>query len=130
MFSVGGFYGVSFLVWAVVFGIFLLMHRATVLRGAHPLLAVLAIFAFSGFLRIRIQPRPEIFTYLFIALTIFLLTEYFFGTRKRMIYAVPPARSRLGEHAPHVPDGVRPVRSVRRGRLAHAIWRREFRWDT
>src|SRR6266542_4316832 len=44
-----GEYGVSFLVWAVVLGIFLFLYRAVVLRGAHPLLAVLAIFAFSGF---------------------------------------------------------------------------------
>ena len=91
VFSIGGVYGVSFLVWAVVFATFLLLHRAAVLRGAHPLLAVLAIFAFSGFLRIRIQPRPEIFTYFFIALTIFLFSEFFFGTRKRLIYLFPPA---------------------------------------
>src|SRR3989339_642201 len=91
VFSVGGAYGVSFLVWAVVFATFLLLHRAAVLRGAHPLLAVLAIFAFSGFLRIRIQPRPEIFTYFFIALTIFLFSEYFFGTRKKLVYLFPPA---------------------------------------
>ena len=115
VYSVGGVYGVSFLVWAVVFAIFLLLHRAAVLRGAHPLLAVLAIFAFSGFLRIRIQPRPEIFTYLFIALTIFLFSEYFFGTRKRLIYLFPPADAGLGEHPPDVPDGVPPVRSVLRG---------------
>ena len=84
VFSVGGPYGVSFLIWAVVFGIFLLIHRATVLRGAHPLMAVLAIFAFSGFLRIRIQPRPEIFTYLFTSLIIYILTEYYYGTRKKI----------------------------------------------
>jgi hypothetical protein len=89
VYASGGLYGVSFLCWAVVFGIYLLLFRATILRGAHPLLAVLAIFAFSGFLRIRIQPRPEIFTYLFIALTIFLLSEYYFGTKKKLIYLFP-----------------------------------------
>lgn len=89
VYAAGGVYGVSFLCWAVVFGIFLLIHRATVLRGANPLLTVVAIFAFSGFLRIRIQPRPEIFTYLFTALTIYLLSEYYFGKRKKIIYAIP-----------------------------------------
>src|SRR5512143_3709666 len=89
-YSAGGIYGVSFLCWAVVFGIFFFIHRATVVRGANPLLAVVAIFAFSGFLRIRIQPRPEIFTYLFTALTIYLLTEYYYGTRKKLIYLIPP----------------------------------------
>ncbi len=90
VFSLGGEYAVSFLLWAITFGIFLLMHRAMVLRGAHPLLAVAALFAFSGFLRIRIQPRPEIFTYFFIALSIFLLTEYYFGRRRRLLYLFPP----------------------------------------
>jgi hypothetical protein len=88
--SAGGVYAVSFLCWAVVLGIYLLIHRATVLRGAHPLVAVLAIFAFSGFLRLRIQPRPEIFTYLFVSLTIFILSEYYFGKRKKLIYIFPP----------------------------------------
>lgn len=90
VFSLGGAYAVSFLLWAITFGIFLLLHRAMVLRGAHPLLAVAALFAFSGFLRIRIQPRPEIFTYFFIASTIFLLTEYYFGRRRRLVYLFPP----------------------------------------
>ena len=89
VFSAGGTYGVSFLCWAVVFGVFLLIHRSTTIRGADPLIAVAAIFAFSGFLRIRIQPRPEIFTYLFIALTIYLFTEYFYGERKKRIYLFP-----------------------------------------
>jgi hypothetical protein len=90
VFSFGGAYAVSFLLWAIIFGIFLLLHRAMVLRGAHPLLAVAALFAFSGFLRIRIQPRPEIFTYFFIASTIFLLTEYYFGRRRWLVYLFPP----------------------------------------
>ncbi len=89
VYSVGGHYGVSFMIWAVVFGIFLMLHRATLLRGANPLVAVAAIFAFSGFLRIRIQPRPEIFTYLFIAATIYMFSEYYFGVRKKLIYAFP-----------------------------------------
>jgi hypothetical protein len=90
VFSLGGVYAVSFLLWGITFGIFLLLHRAMVLRGARPLLAVAALFAFSGFLRIRIQPRPEIFTYLFIASTIFLLTEYYFGRRRWLLYLFPP----------------------------------------
>ena len=77
---------------------------------------VLAIFAFSGFLRIRIQPRPEIFTYLFIALTIFLLSEYYFGTRKKADLPVSPDDPRVGEQPPDVPDGVRPLRRVLRRR--------------
>lgn len=90
VYAAGGALGVSLFCWAVVFGIYLLMHRSMTLRGADPFLAVFAIFAFSGFLRIRIQPRPEIFTYLFIALTIFLFSEYYFGRRKRLIYLFPP----------------------------------------
>jgi hypothetical protein len=130
VFSVGGVYGVSFLVWAVVFATFLLLHRAAILRGAHPLLAVLAIFAFSGFLRIRIQPRPEIFTYFFIALTIFLFSEYFFGTRKWLIYLFPPAVLVWANSHPTYLMAFLLCGAFVADRLAHAIWRKEFRWAT
>jgi hypothetical protein len=130
VFSVGGFYGVSFLCWAVVFSTFILLHRGAVLRGAHPLLAVLAIFAFSGFLRIRIQPRPEIFTYFFIAMTIFLFSEYFFGTRKRLIYLFPPAVLVWANSHPTYLMAFLLCGAFVADRLAHAIWRKEFRWET
>jgi len=130
VFSIGGAYGVSFLVWAVVFATFLLLHRAAVLRGAHPLLTVLAIFAFSGFLRIRIQPRPEIFTYFFIALTIFLFSEYFFGTRKKLIYLFPPAVLVWANSHPTYLMAFLLCGAFVADRLAHAIWRKELRWDT
>jgi len=130
VFSVGGFYGVSFLCWAVVFAIFLMLHQGAVLRGAHPLLTVLAIFAFSGFLRIRIQPRPEIFTYFFIALTIFLFSEYFFGTRKKLIYLFPPAVLVWANSHPTYLMAFLLCGAFVADRLAHAIWRKEFRWET
>ena len=128
VFSVGGSYGVSFLIWAVVFGIFLLIHRATVLRGAHPLLAVLAIFAFSGFLRIRIQPRPEIFTYLFTSLIIYILTEYYYGTRKRMVYAIPPLVLFWANMHPTYLMAFVLCGAFFADGLARAAWHREFRW--
>ena len=130
VFSVGGVYGVSFLVWVVVFATFLLLHRGAVLRGAHPLLAVLAIFAFSGFLRIRIQPRPEIFTYFFIALTIFLFSEYFFGRRKKLIYLFPPAVLFWANSHPTYLMAFLLCGAFVADRLVHAIWRKEFRWAT
>jgi hypothetical protein len=129
VFSVGGSYGVSFFIWAVVFGIFLLIHRATVLRGANPLLAVLAIFAFSGFLRIRIQPRPEIFTYLFTSLIIYILTEYYYGTRKKMIYAIPPLVLLWANMHPTYLMAFVLCGAFFADALARAAWRREFRWD-
>lgn len=129
VFSVGGVYGVSFLVWVVVFGTFLLIHRATVLRGAHPLLAVLAIFAFSGFLRIRIQPRPEIFTYLFTSLIILILTEYYYGTRKKMIYAIPPFVLIWANMHPTYLIAFVLCGAFFADGLARAAWRKEFRWD-
>ena len=130
VFSVGGFYGVSFLCWAVVFATFLLLYRGAVLRGAHPLLAVLAIFAFSGFLRIRIQPRPELFTYFFIALTIFLFSEYFFGARKKLIYLFPPAVVVWANSHPTYLMAFLLCGAFVADRLARDIWRKEFRWDT
>ncbi|MDH3383385.1 MAG: YfhO family protein, partial [Deltaproteobacteria bacterium] len=125
---VGGVYGVSFLCWAVVFGIYLLLHRSMTLRGANPFLAVFAIFAFSGFLRIRIQPRPEIFTYLFIALTIFLLSEYYFGEKKWLLYLFPPlilvwANMHPSYLIAFVLCGVFFVDG-----LARAAWKKESQW--
>lgn len=129
VFAAAGMYGVSFLCWAVVFGIFLLIHRATVLRGAHPLLAVLAIFAFSGFLRIRIQPRPEIFTYLFTALTIFLLSEYYFGKWKNLVYLFPPMILLWANMHPTYLMGLILCGAFFADALARAVWNGEFRWE-
>jgi len=130
VFTVGGFYGVSFFCWAIVFAIFLLLHRGAVLRGAHPLLAVLAIFAFSGFLRIRIQPRPELFTYFFVALTIFLFSEYFFGMRKKLIYLFPPAVLVWANSHPSYLMAFVLCGAFIADRLARAIWGKELRWST
>ncbi|NNG45508.1 MAG: hypothetical protein HKM86_00140 [Deltaproteobacteria bacterium] len=128
VFAAGGVYAVSFLCWAVVFGIYLLLHRSMTLRGANPFLAVFAIFAFSGFLRIRIQPRPEIFTYLFIALTIFLLSEFYFGEKKWLLYLFPPlilvwANMHPSYLIAFVLCGVFFVDG-----LARAAWKKEIQW--
>jgi len=129
-FSSGGPYAVSLLLWAITAGICLLIHRATVIRGANPLLAVAAIFAFSGFLRIRIQPRPEIFTYLFIALTIWLLTEYYYGKRKRAIWVFPPLMLVWANtHASYLIAFVLAAAFLV-DRLARAAWSRELRWES
>jgi hypothetical protein len=128
VFSAAGEYGVSFFVWAVVFGIFLFLYRATVLRGAHPLIAVLAIFAFSGFLRIRIQPRPEIFTYLFTAMTIFLLSEYYYGSRRKLIYLFPPMILVWANSHPTYLMAFGLYGAFFADALVRAAWRKEFRW--
>jgi hypothetical protein len=129
VYSAGGEYGVSFLCWAVVFGIFLLIHRSTVLRGANPLLAVLAIFAFSGFLRIRIQPRPEIFTYLFISLTIFLFSEYYFGERKKLVYLFPPLILVWANMHPTYLMGFLLCGAFVANEVARDVWNRRLHWD-
>jgi hypothetical protein len=129
VYSAGGEYGVSFLCWAVVFGIFLLIHRSTVLRGANPLLAVLAIFAFSGFLRIRIQPRPEIFTYLFISLTIFLFSEYYFGEKKKLVYLFPPLILVWANMHPTYLMGFLLCGAFVANEVARDVWNRRLHWD-
>jgi hypothetical protein len=127
--AAGGVYAVSFLCWSLILGMYFFLHRSMVLRGANPLIAVIAIFAFSGFLRIRIQPRPEIFTYFFISLTICLLTEYFYGTRKRILYLFPLlALVWANSHASYL------IMFVLFGiffadRLARAAYRNELAWE-
>ncbi len=128
VFLAGGTYGVSFLCWAVVFGVLYLVHRSTTLRGANPLLAVAAIFAFSGFLRIRIQPRPEIFTYLFIALTIYLFTEYFYGERKRRIYIFPAVMLVWANMHSAYLIGFILCGAFCADALARAVWNRQHHW--
>jgi hypothetical protein len=128
VYAATGEYGVSFFVWAVVFGIFLFLYRAMVLRGAHPLLAVLAIFAFSGFLRIRIQPRPEIFTYLFTAMTIFLLSEYYYGSRKKLVYLFPPMILVWANSHPTYLMAFALCGAFFADALVRAAWRKEFQW--
>ncbi len=127
--SAAGDYGVSFMIWVIVLAIFYLLYRATVLRGGHPLLTVLAIFAFSGFLRIRIQPRPEIFTYLFIALTICLLCEYYFGARKKAIYLFPALILVWANCHPTYLMAFGLCGAFFVDALARAAWRKEFRWE-
>jgi len=129
VFSAGGVYAVSFLCWAVVFGIYLLLHRSMTLRGADPYLAVFAIFAFSGFLRIRIQPRPEIFTYLFIALTIFLFAEYYFGEKKKLLYLFPPLILVWANMHPSYLIAFALCGAFFVDGLARAAWKKELRWD-
>jgi hypothetical protein len=130
VFAAGGGYGVSFFCWAVVFGIYLLLHRSMILRGANPFLAVFAIFAFSGFLRIRIQPRPEIITYLFIALTLFLLSEYYFGKRKKLLFLFPPMVLVWANMHPTYLMAFVLCGAFFVDGLARAAWRKEFRWRT
>ena len=128
VYAASGEYGVSFLVWAVVFGIYLFLYRDMVLRGAHPLLAVLAIFAFSGFLRIRIQPRPEIFTYLFTAMTIYLLSEYYYGSRRKLIYLFPPMILVWANSHPTYLMAFGLCGAFFADALVRAAWRKEFQW--
>ena len=128
VFSTGGVYGVSLLLWAVVFGIFFFLFRACVLRGSHPLLAVLAIFAFSGFLRIRIQPRPEIFTYLFTSMTIYVLTEYYFGERKKLIYLFPGMILVWANMHPTYLMAFVLCGAFFADRLARDAWKKELQW--
>jgi hypothetical protein len=128
VYTAGGAYGVSFFCWFLVLGIYLFLHRAMVLRGANPLLAVLAIFAFSGFLRIRIQPRPEMFTYFFIALTIFIFSEYYFGHRKKLVYLFPLVVLVWANSHPTYLMAFLLCGAFIADRIAHALWRKYFRW--
>jgi hypothetical protein len=129
VYAAGGAYAVSFLCWAVIFGIYLLLHRSMILRGANPFLAVFAIVAFSGFLRIRIQPRPEIFTYLFIALTIFLFTEYYFGERKKLLYLFPPLLLVWANMHPSYLVAFVLCGAFFADGVARAAWKKELQWS-
>ncbi|MCP2500548.1 MAG: hypothetical protein NCA08_03125 [Deltaproteobacteria bacterium] len=129
VFSAGGPIGVSIFLWIVVYCIFLLIYRSCVLRGAHPLIVVLSIFAFSGFLRIRIQPRPEILTYLFIATSIYIFSEYYYGTRKKVAYIFPVLMLLWGNIHGSYLIGLVLWGVFFSDAMARAVFKKEFRWD-
>lgn len=129
VFSAGGPVGVSIFLWLVICCIFLLIYRSCVLRGAHPLVVVLSVFAFSGFLRIRVQPRPEILTYLFVSISIFIFSEYYYGARKKLAYLFPVLMLLWGNiHGSYLIGlvlwGVFFVDAV-----ARSAYRKELRWE-
>jgi hypothetical protein len=129
VYSAGGALGVSFFCWLVVCCIFFQIYRVCVLRGAHPLLAVLAIFCFSGFLRIRIQPRPEILTYLFISICLLIFSEYYFGKRKKLVYVFPVLMLLWGNIHGSYLVGLILWGVFFADALARAAWKREFGWE-
>lgn len=124
--AAGGNYGVSFFLWVLVSAILFLIHRSTTLRGADPLVAALALFAFSGFLRIRIQPRPEMFTYLFVALTIYINTEYYYGTRRKLLWLFPPMMLVWANSHPSYLIGFLLVGAYFVNQVAREAWNREL----
>jgi hypothetical protein len=87
---------------------------------------VAALFAFSGFLRIRIQPRPEIFTYFFISSTIFLLTEYYFGRRRWLVYLFPPLMLLWANCHPSYLMGLLLCGAFFLDALIRSAWRKEW----
>lgn len=90
IFLAGGTAGISVFCWVVASATIYFLFRAALVRGAHPFLALLALFAFAGLLRIRLQPRPEICAYLLLSIVMYILSEYYFGTRKMAIWIFPP----------------------------------------
>ncbi|MBP2689347.1 MAG: hypothetical protein H6Q83_1534, partial [Deltaproteobacteria bacterium] len=68
--------------------------------------------------------------YFFIALTIFLFCEYFFGTRKRLLYLFPPVVLVWANSHPTYLMAFLLCGAFVADRLARAIWRKEFRWET
>ncbi|HLN90316.1 MAG TPA: hypothetical protein VK429_00495, partial [Patescibacteria group bacterium] len=128
VYSVGGAIGVSLFCWLAVCCIFFLIYRVCVLRGAHPLLAVLAIFCFSGFLRIRIQPRPEILTYLFISICLYIFSEYYYGARKKLAYVFPVLMLLWGNIHGSYLVGLILWGVFFSDALARAAWKKELGW--
>jgi hypothetical protein len=129
VYSMGGEIGVSLFCWLAVCCIFFLIYRVCVLRGAHPLLAVLAIFCFSGFLRIRIQPRPEILTYLFISICLYIFSEYYYGTRKKLAYVFPALMLLWGNIHGSYLVGLILWGVFFTDALARAAWNKELGWE-
>jgi len=129
VYSVGGAIGVSLFCWLAVCCIFYLIYRVCVLRGAHPLMAVLAIFCFSGFLRIRIQPRPEILTYLFISICLYIFSEYYYGMRKKLAYVFPVLMLLWGNIHGSYLIGLILWGVFFTDALARAAWNKELRWE-
>jgi hypothetical protein len=81
--------GVSVFVWLIGTTAFLFLYKSLRAREINPYIALLTLLIFAIPFRIRLQPRPEIFSYLFCSYLIYACSLFYYKGNRKIIYSIP-----------------------------------------
>jgi hypothetical protein len=81
--------GVSVFVWLIGTTAFLFLYKSLRAREINPYIALLTLLIFAIPFRIRLQPRPEIFSYLFCSYLIYACSLFYYKEKRKIIYSIP-----------------------------------------
>src|SRR3972149_1238989 len=89
VYSLVGTEGVSVFVWLIATTAFLFLYKSLRAREINPYIALLTLLIFAIAFRIRLQPRPEIFSYLFCSFLIYACSLFYYKEKRKIIYSIP-----------------------------------------
>jgi hypothetical protein len=89
VYSLVGTKGVSVFVWLIATTVFLFLYKSLRAREINPYIALLTLLIFAIPFRIRLQPRPEIFSYLFCSYLIYACSLFYYKGKRKIIYSIP-----------------------------------------
>jgi hypothetical protein len=89
VYSLVGTKGVSVFVWLIATAAFLFLYKSLRAREINPYIALLTLLIFAIPFRIRLQPRPEIFSYLFCSYLIYACSLFYYKGNRKIIYSIP-----------------------------------------
>ena len=89
VYSLVGTEGVSVFVWLIAATAFLFLYKSLRAREINPYIALLTLLIFAVPFRIRLQPRPEIFSYLFCSFLIYACSLFYYKGKRKIIYFIP-----------------------------------------
>jgi hypothetical protein len=81
--------GVSVFVWLIATMAFFFLYKSLRAREINPYIALLTLLIFAIPFRIRLQPRPEIFSYLFCSFLIYACSLFYYKENRKIIYSIP-----------------------------------------
>ena len=89
VYSMVGTSGVSVFVWFIAATTFLFLYKSLRAREVNPYIALFTLMIFAVSFRIRLQPRPEIFSYLFCSFLIYACSVFYYKGNRKIIYSFP-----------------------------------------
>ena len=89
VYSMVGTNGVSVFVWFIAASAFLFLYKSLRAREVNPYIALFTLMIFAVSFRIRLQPRPEIFSYLFCSFLIYACSVFYYKGNRKIIYSFP-----------------------------------------
>jgi hypothetical protein len=89
VYSMVGTNGVSVFVWFIAATAFLFLYKSLRAREVNPYIALFTLMIFAVSFRIRLQPRPEIFSYLFCSFLIYGCSAFYYKGNRKIIYSFP-----------------------------------------